>query len=504
LANVNNNQIERYLAPLIKQLQSGNLSGLLQKATKLTQMAPKSARTHDFLGVVNASLGRHKECIEAHARALELMPANADIRHRYAQALQRGGRYEEAIIEYERVLYHRPGDFRAIRGKASAQTDLGKLDDALKTLSDLDKKMSSEPMAHDAQLALATSFIRLAPDAHDPIVALERIAPLAEDESGEPSLRINAYFQMGRVYEKLKRYDDAFASWAKTKSLKRLEWDPDEHSRRVDRLIECWSEDCGVPSADSDGSRLVYILGMMRSGTSLTEQMVAQVDGVTPGGEMNAVSRRVAEVERTQDRMFRPLPLTRARYSKPVMDKIARDAWKMYNEVARQGRITDKQPFNCFFVPLIARMFPGCKIIHCVRDPQDCCLSNYMQSFARPHPQTNELYWLGRYYRDYERMMDAWRSLSLPNMMDLHYEQTVADPEGQSRRVAEFLGVDWSERMLNYHKSDRSVRTASREQVRKPIYKSSVKKYELYAKHLGDLRRGLGIEADSTSTAEQS
>lgn len=488
--------------PMVKQLQSGNQTGLLAKAMKLVQMAPRNPRAHDFLGVVNATLGRHKEAIDAHAKALEYLPAHADIRHRYAQALQRGGRYEEAIIEYERVLYHRPGDFRAIRGKASAQTDMGRLDDAFKTLKELEKLVEEKPSTLNIKLALATSFIRLAPDAFDPEEAIEKLKPLAEDEAGEPGLRVNAFFQMGRVYEKLKRYDEAFACWAKTKTLKLLDWDPDAHSRRIDKLIECWSEDCNIPNADSDGSRLVYILGMMRSGTSLTEQMVAQIEGVTPGGEMNAVSRRVAEVEQERNSMFRPLPLTRSRYSKAMMDRITRDAWKMYNEVARAGRITDKQPFNCFFVPLIARMFPGCRIIHCVRDPQDCCLSNYMQSFARPHPQTNDLYWLGRYHRDYERMMDAWRSLSLPNMMDLQYEDTVADPEGQSRRVAEFLGVQWTEDMLNYHQSDRSVRTASREQVRKPIYKSSVRKYELYAKHLGDLRRGLGIDEDSTLSAD--
>lgn len=490
--------------PMVRQLQSGNQTGLLQKATKLVQMAPKNPRAHDFLGVVNATLGRHKEAIESHAKALEYLPAHPDIRHRYAQALQRGGRYEEAIVEYERVLYHRPGDFRALRGKASAQTDLGRLDDALKTLNELQKIVDDKPATLNVQLALATSFIRLAPDGYDPEEAIERIRPLAEDESGEPSLRINAFFQMGRVLEKLKRHDEAFACWAKTKTLKHLDWDPDAHSRRIDKLIECWSEDCGVPVAEnSDGSRLVYILGMMRSGTSLTEQMVAQIEGVTPGGEMNAVSRRVAEVEKEHSKLFRPLPLTRSKYTAPVMERITSDAWAMYNDVARQGRITDKQPFNCFFVPLIARMFPGCKIIHCVRDAQDCCLSNYMQSFARPHPQTNELYWLGRYHRDYERMMDAWRSLSLPNMMDLQYEDTVTDPEGQSKRVAGFLGVEWTEGMLNYHQSDRSVRTASREQVRKPIYKSSVKKYELYAKHLGDLRRGLGIDEDSAVPADQ-
>ncbi len=487
-------QVRRHLKALVAQYKSGNQSGLFAKATKLAEMAPRDPKVMDFLGAVNGMLGRHKEAMEAYAKAAQLDERDPEIRIHYAQALQRGGRYEESVLQYERVLYMKKDDFRALRGKASVLTDMGKLEDAYKVIRRVERTLRNKKPTKSVQLAVLTSLIRLAPDVVDPEEIIERIAPLANDADCEGHLRINAYFQMGRINEKLGRYDEAFRCWAKTKTLKTLRWDPDEHSRRIDRLIECWSEDCGVPQSDKDGSRLIYILGMMRSGTSLTEQMVAQVEGVTPGGEMNAVSRRVSEIEKERSPMFRPLPMTRNRYTGEVMNRITADAWKMYHEVSQTSLITDKQPFNCYFVPLIARMFPGCKIIHCMRDPQDCCLSNYMQSFSRPHPQTNELYWLGRYFRDYERMMEAWRGLSLPNMMDLQYEDVVSDPETQSKRVAEFLGVVWTEDMLNFHQSSRLVRTASREQVRKPIYKSSVKKYERYSKHLGELRRGLGID----------
>jgi hypothetical protein len=320
------------------------------------------------------------------------------------------------------------------------------------------------------------------------------IKPLVEDKQCKEGLRVAGYFEMGRVNEKIGRHDEAFYCWSKTKEIKKLSWDPDAYSKRVDALMNCWAEDCGVPESGIDGSRLIFILGMMRSGTSLTEQMTVQIDGITPGGEMNAVSRRVAETERQRSPMFRPFPLTRTKYTASLMNKITKDAWEMYNVVSQHTRVTDKQPFNCYFIPLIVRMFPGCKIIHCMRDPQDCTLSNYMQNFARPHPQTNDLYWLGRYYKDYERMMDAWRSQSIVNMLDLKYEELVNDPETQSKRLTDFLGVEWTEDILKFHESKRTISTASRDQVRQPLYKTSVKKHELYAKHLGELKRGLGIE----------
>jgi hypothetical protein len=136
-------------------------------------------------------------------------------------------------------------------------------------------------------------------------------------------------------------------------------------------------------------------------------------------------------------------------------------------------------------------MFPGAKIISCLRDPLDCCLSNFTQAFARLHPQTHELYYLGRYYADYERTMKAWREIPEVDMIDLQYEELVSDPETQSKRVMEFLGREWTDDILEFHKSKRTVNTASRDQVRKPMYTSSVKKYLPYEHLLDDLKRGI-------------
>jgi len=236
---------------------------------------------------------------------------------------------------------------------------------------------------------------------------------------------------------------------------------------------------------------------MMRSGTSLTEQMLAQIEHITPGGEMNAISRQVSSVESGKDVTIphsRPYPYTRTLYTKPTLEKMSKAAMPMFNKIAQKGRVTDKQPFNYAYVPLIAHMFPGAKFIHCRRDPMDCCLSNFTQAFSRPHVQTHDLYWIGRYFTDYDRLMAAWHTLPEVDMIDLHYEEMVADPETQSKRITTFLGLDWTPDILDFHKSSRTVTTASRDQVRKPVYTSSVKKYKRYEHHLDELKRGLGIE----------
>ncbi len=145
-------------------------------------------------------------------------------------------------------------------------------------------------------------------------------------------------------------------------------------------------------------------------------------------------------------------------------------------------------------IHLIAALLPNARIIHCRRDPQDTCLSIYFQNFAGHHPYGYDLSNLGHYYRQYERLMDHWHRVVPTPILDMPYEDVVADQEGMTRRLLEFCGLEWDERCLAFHENERSVLTSSFAQVRKPIYTSSVAKYKRYEKHLGPLRDALGIE----------
>lgn len=483
-----------HVARLSQMMQSRNFSGALPQLVNLRKEAPRDARVLWMLGVCNAELGRHAEAIEALGAATQADPENTDLRLTLITALQRGGEHDRALLEIERVLFRRPDSLPALRMRCSVLMDMGRWDKAGEMVGLLMASPVYTTARPPEQIACAVTAARLAPEHRDAQMTIDQLEPLAADTNCPSTSRIAACWHLGRLHDKLGRFDKAFAAYTMNKTLSATPWNAEEHARRIDRLIAAWPEDCKAPCATRDGSRLVFILGMMRSGTSLTEQMLAQLPGVAPGGEMNAVSRQVAVVDPVFTDTFRPMPINAARYTGETMQRMARDAWAYYDRVAQDGVVTDKQPYNFYYVPLIARMFPGCKIVHCTRDPQDTCLSNYFQSFSRPHAQTHDLETLGRYYRDYERAMDAWRGLSWVNMVDLRYEDLVADPRTHLGRVIDFIGLSWDDAVLSFHESDRTVRTSSRDQVRQPLYRSSVKKHEQYAEFLAPLRRGLGLE----------
>lgn len=487
-------QLAKVFTKLSRMIEQGQTAAAIQQLEQMQRRMPKDINVMSLIARAHAKMGRHAETIDAYARAVEAHPKVAELRMSYAIALQRGGRYDQALLEYERTLYYAPDHFYARRHKVSVLTDLNRLEEAHKEWAALrDRFAKQDPdqdRHHDMALAVAISGARLAPqilDAQDAIDGINAHLPHAKEDS----LKTAALYQLGRLHHALKQYDDAFASYRACKQIDKRPWDPDDHSTRIDRLIDCWCTDQPIPFSGVDGSRIIFVVGMMRSGTSLTEQMLAQIDNVTPGGEMNTISRLMGPMERDQMKHGRSYPSTRANYIQKNLRAMASTAMKMYNEVARQGIVTDKQPYNFAFVPLIAHMLPGCKIIHCVRDPLDTCLSNFTQAFARPHPQTHDLYWLGRYFADYERLMKAWHTVEEVDMIDLTYEKLVADPETEFRRVTDFLGLPWSDDILRFHESDRTINTASRDQVRKPLYKSAVKKHTPYEHHLDELKRGI-------------
>ncbi len=178
-----------------------------------------------------------------------------------------------------------------------------------------------------------------------------------------------------------------------------------------------------------------------------------------------------------------------------VVDRLAKkylDGLKKLSPEAQ--RVTDKMPQNFQHLGLIALLFPGARVIHCTRDPRDTCLSIYFQHFFENISFAKDLGHLGSYYRQYERLMRHWqRVLDLP-ILEVPYESLVEDPEKWSRRLIEFIGLPWDERCLDFYKIRRTVATSSYDQVRRPIYKSSVGRWRHYKDYLSPLYDALGLK----------
>jgi hypothetical protein len=151
-------------------------------------------------------------------------------------------------------------------------------------------------------------------------------------------------------------------------------------------------------------------------------------------------------------------------------------------------RITDKMPGNFKYAGYIACLFPNVKIIHCRRNPLDACLSIYFQSFNSAHQYSFDLENLGHWYRDYLRLMEHWNQVLGNNIHNVEYADTVSNLEETARKLVDFCGLEWDAQCLEFHKSERNIKTASVWQARQPIYKSSLERWKRYDKHIGVLK----------------
>ena len=242
----------------------------------------------------------------------------------------------------------------------------------------------------------------------------------------------------------------------------------------------------------NSSERPVFIVGMPRSGTTLTEQILASHSKVKGAGElvdMQRIERRITETGRETDAYFNTLAGLSAEQSRGYADAYM-DTLKRHSRAAL--RVVDKMPHNFELLGLIALLFPNARIVHCRRNPIDTCISCFTQNFTEAHGYNSSFSNLRLYYREYTKLMAHWAKVLPLQMFDLQYEQMVADQEATTRRLIEFLGLDWEDACINFHLTERAVSTPSRWQVRQPIYKSSVQRWRRFEPHLGPLKRSLG------------
>jgi hypothetical protein len=237
----------------------------------------------------------------------------------------------------------------------------------------------------------------------------------------------------------------------------------------------------------------VFIVGLPRSGSTLVEQILASHDDIYGAGEVKYFSQALHKL---RDR-FPSL----SKYPEMVSEmrsaqyKMLADSYRqmIFKNAGDSKRVTDKLLTNYFFVGVIHLCFPNAKFINTRRDPVDTCLSTFTKLFKDDMPHSYDLGELGRYYRQYDALMKHWEKV-LPKgtMQVVEYEDVVEDTEKAARELIEFLGLDWHDKLLDFHKSNRPVKTASVAQVRKPIYKTSVKRWKKYGKGLQPLVDAIG------------
>jgi tetratricopeptide (TPR) repeat protein len=398
---------------------------------------PNSAEIHASLASALAAQGLVREPLELFVRAIELAPTAPDVQTRAAHFMLEQGHLDEAFH-----LYRAATDQGSADGLAGLLSVLERRGEITQAIALLDENAEAVEASESIALAAARLWHRV--ERFDEArQTLERVL----SKSPTPGVRVPVLHLLGEVLEKEFRYDAAFAAWREANELRGLRFDVAALRERVDGLIEQSSPQAlkRLPKASTDSERPIFIVGMPRSGTSLVEQILSQHPSISGAGELELLGEIASRIDRHS-----PSDIDRA--SNSALETLSRQ-----DENAE--RIIDKMPHNWLHLGLVAQILPGARIIHCVRDPLDTCLSCYAKNFAATHDYATGLEALGQFRREHEVV----------------------------RQLIEFCGLPWNPELLRFHESKRAIATASYDQVRRPLYTTSVGRASHFAAHLGPL-----------------
>ncbi|HXP95929.1 MAG TPA: sulfotransferase [Telmatospirillum sp.] len=461
--------------------QPGNAITCHERALRLN---PANADAHYGLANGLVALKRYCEAIGCYAQALAFRPDFAEAFNNLGSALQALDRAEEALTCYHKAITLTPDDAEAHYNLGLCLTETGHLDDAYR--------------AFERAIALAparVSFYRMLAetkriDASDPHV--RRMEDLAQDMAVFPdSERMELHFALGKVYGDCGQHEQSFHHLLAGNQLKRrgIAYSEPATLAVFDRIRTVFTAErlATGPEIGFSSRHPVFIVGMPRSGTTLVEQILASHPGVFGAGEVQDLQHLVNTLA----------PVDGIAAFPEIVAVLAPETVRRLGAAYVAGlrarapdaeRIVDKMLANFKRIGLIHLALPDARIIHVRRDPVDTCLACFSKLFASSQPFAYDLAELGRYYRAYKALMAHWRLVLPPGvMLDVLYEDVVADMEGQARRLLAHCGLDWDDRCLAFHQTQRLVRTASAAQVRQPLYRTSVGRWRAY----GELARPL-------------
>jgi tetratricopeptide (TPR) repeat protein len=479
---------------LAEELQSLLDSGReLEAIERCREAGRASGGDAQVLGVVGpffAAVGEHDEARSAFTRLLEAGPGNPRVLMQLAAACKQGGDLAAAEDAADRLLAVAPQHPAAIGLKADLLYLRGRTREGFELLAPRARAAG----AHPGIVVTFARVCRVEKKEWDGIAALERVVEVP----GLPApLLADACFQLAKLYDSVGRFEQAWAAAARANEAKGARFDPDEFDRRTDAMIGAWTRERveRLPGAERTELPLL-IVGMPRSGTTLVEQILASHPAVAAGGELPDLARAVIRLsgglKADPPLLDSPEALTAgaiARESERYRARLAGVAARRGGEVTR---VTDKMPLNALHLGVVRAIAPGARVVWCRRDPLDTCTSCWLQNFAGSNPFAYDLTHLGRFHRSLERVMRHWQAALGLEILELPYEQLVAEQALWTRRLLEFAGLAWDERCLRYYESDRVALTLSNDQVRRPVFASSIGRWRRYEAWLGPLRAALG------------
>jgi tetratricopeptide (TPR) repeat protein len=490
----------------------GELESAAACFQRALELRPDIAEVWNNLGNVHRDLGNLDEALSAYRRALELKPNFSLAHNGLGNAFQGLGALDDAAANYERSLALDPNNAEALTNLGFTRRLQNRTSDAeiaCRRVLEIDPNHSAavillaELRSDQGNFQEAEVWFRRAnaiepgsPEAWAGIAGLRRMTTLDTVWLAEAQRILGAKlpprreailrFALGKYFDDTRDYDRAFEQYRRANALARQGrrgYDRSQVTHGIDRLIHSYGDEWFKRSAGSviSSERPVLIIGMPRSGTTLAEQILAAHADVFGAGELpfwNSVFTRLLVDEGGE-------------LDPSSLSGMANDYLGVLRQLTPDARrVVDKMPGNFLYLGLIHAALPKAKFIHLRRHPIDTCLSIFFQNFSDVHEYASDLDDLAQYYAEYQRLMAHWRRVVPAGvLLEVDYEKLVADPEGESRRLVQFIGLPWDPRCCEFHHSSRTVSTFSKWQARQPINRQSVARWRNYEKFIAPLER---------------
>ena len=491
---------------------------------KFLQETPHHTEAMRLLAEIGVRLGVLEDADFLLESAVAFEPDNVQLRLDYIGVLRKRQKFDAALAQAETLLARDPDNPVFLSQVAIERLQTGDGEGALALFDQVIERIGEDPATltsrghalkthgrTDEAIESYRRAYRVRPDHGEAYYALANLKTYRftdaevtgmQAQDNNPDLghqdRIYVCFALAKAYEDAGDPDTAFAYLERGNRLKKVQTRYTSDQMEEELLAQealCTPElfakqaGKGHPAPDP-----IFIVGLPRAGSTLIEQILAshsQVDGTLELPNILALSHRLRGRKRVSDR---------TRYPRILHDLSAEELAALGRDYIEQTRIhragapyfTDKMPNNFRHIGLIHLILPNAKIIDARREPMACCVSGFKQLFAEGQEFTYGLEEIGHYYRGYVRLMDHWDRVLPGRILRVQHEEVVADLEGQVRRILDYCGLPFEQACLDFHKTERAVRTASSEQVRQPISSSGLESWKKFDPHLEPLKRALG------------
>ena len=433
----------------------------VDEAKKLLEQSPDSALLQSLYAIQCMQLGDYQTALELFDRVLERVPFDPVTHVSRGHALKTGGRTAEAIEAYRNAIRAQPMHCEAWYSLANLKTY--RFDD------------------HEINTMLGLE--------------------LSPNMAGQD--RVYLQFALGKAFEDQRRFAESFDHYAKGNAIKRaqVQYRAEGTTRECDEQIEACTADLFNRTLGCEAPDPIFILGLPRAGSTLLEQILSshsQIDGTLELPNVLSISGKLRRMGQRKGHC--PYPFNLADLSSDQLQELGEE-YLRDTRIHRRGApfFIDKMPNNFRHIGLIKMMLPNAKVIDARRDPMACCFSGFKQLFAEGQLFSYGLDDIARYYRDYERLMAHWDKVIPGFVLRVQHEDVVANLEIQVRRMLDFCGLPFEASCLEFHKTERNVRTPSSEQVRQPIYSSALEQWKHYEQWLGPLKQALDPAEDNNN-----